>query len=196
MKQDNAFKVNYTSPIVRNSLQQRIIELLSLALPTQPIVVVCIGTDRSTGDALGPFVGSQLHKFRSDLFSVYGTIANPVHALNLADTIQDIQTKFAHPFIIAIDACLGQTSSVGYIQSNIGPVRPGAGVNKQLPEVGDVHITAVVNVGGFMEYFVLQNTRLHLVMTMSDIISHALYTAIIKHAKTTIRSSQNASIVK
>lgn len=196
MKQDNAFKINYTSPIVRNSLQQRIVELLSLVLPHQPIVVVCIGTDRSTGDALGPFVGSQLDKFRSNLFSVYGTIANPVHALNLAETIRDIHIKFENPFIIAIDACLGQTSSVGYIQSNIGPVRPGAGVNKQLPDVGDVHITAVVNVGGFMEYFVLQNTRLHLVMTMSDIISHSLYTAIVKHARTLAIPSQNATFVK
>jgi len=183
MKQENLFKINYTSPIVRTLLQQRLIELLSLAKRNQPIIIVCIGTDRSTGDSLGPLVGTYLYKFRSDLFHVYGTIAQPVHALNLVDTINHIKANYDDPFIIAIDACLGQSSSVGYIQSNVGPVRPGAGVNKQLPEVGDVHITAVVNVGGFMEYFVLQNTRLHLVMSMSDIISHSLYAAIVKHFK-------------
>lgn len=183
MKHENPFKVNYTSPIVRNILQQRIVELLQLAQPEQTIVVVCIGTDRSTGDALGPLVGTQLDKFRSDLFHIYGTIAQPVHALNLAETIETIHEQFEQPFIIAIDACLGQSSSVGNIQSNIGPVKPGAGVNKQLPEVGDIHITAVVNVGGFMEYFVLQNTRLHLVMTLSDIISHSLYLAVVRHNK-------------
>ena len=194
MKHENMFKINYTSPVVRYTLQQRIGELLSLAKPHQPIVIVCIGTDRSTGDSLGPLVGSQLIKFRSELFHVYGTIANPVHALNLTDTLFHIHSTFEQPFIIAIDACLGQASSVGYIQSNVGPVRPGAGVNKQLPAVGDVHITAVVNIGGFMEYFVLQNTRLHLVMSMSEIISYSLFSAIVKQRKLMPKLAQNITI--
>lgn len=54
----------------------------------------------------------------------------------------------------------------------------GAGVNKQLPPVGDIHLTGIVNVGGFMEYFVLQNTRLSLVMRLSDIIATSLYSAL------------------
>ena len=41
--------------------------------------------------------------------------------------------------------------------------KPGAGVNKDLPPVGDLYITGVVNVGGFMDYLVLQNTRLYLI---------------------------------
>jgi putative sporulation protein YyaC len=56
------------------------------------------------------------------------------------------------------------------IQVGEGPVRPGAGVNKDLPPVGTHHITGIVNVGGFMEYFVLQNTRLSLVMDLTDAI--------------------------
>ena len=38
----------------------------------------------------------------------------------------------------------------------------------------------IANVGGFMEYFVLQNTRLNLVMKMADIISQSLLVAIRK----------------
>ncbi|MNY42755.1 hypothetical protein D3C86_1776740 [compost metagenome] len=53
-------------------------------------------------------------------------------------------------------------------------MRPGAGVNKQLPPVGDIHMTGIVNVGGFMEYFVLQNTRLSLVMQLGDKIVSAV----------------------
>lgn len=196
MKHEHAFRVNYTSPIVRNLLQHRIMELLSLVKPNQPIVIVCIGTDRSTGDCLGPLVGRQLDNYHSEHYYVYGTIAKPVHALNLADTIKDIYATHHQPFIIAIDACLGQASSVGYIQSDIGPLKPGAGVNKQLPEVGDVHITAVVNVGGFMEYFVLQNTRLHLVMTMSEIIAYSLYSAIMKHGKLQEKPATPISFIK
>ena len=32
-------------------------------MPGQPIVVMCIGSDRSTGDSLGPLVGYKLSKF-------------------------------------------------------------------------------------------------------------------------------------
>lgn len=175
------FKISYTSPLVRTLLQQQFVELLQHAKPNQAIVIVCIGTDRSTGDALGPLVGMQLQKLRSNLMHIYGTVAEPVHALNLIDTMERIHSTYDDPFIIGIDACLGQSSSVGYIQTSLGPVRPGAGVNKELPPIGAMHITGVVNVGGFMEYFVLQNTRLHLVMSMSEIISHCLYFAVAKH---------------
>jgi len=48
-----------------------------------------------------------------------------------------------------------------------------------LPPVGDMHITGIVNVGGFMEYFVLQNTRLSLVMKMSHIIAEAIFLSLL-----------------
>lgn len=181
MKNQSTFKVSYHSPLVRSMLQQELLALLDHVTLDREIVIVCIGTDRSTGDALGPLVGTHLLKYRSSFMHIYGSIAEPVHALNLKQTIDDIGTTYNNPFIIGIDACLGQASSVGFIQANFGPVKPGAGVKKELPPVGHMHITGVVNVGGFMEYFVLQNTRLHLVMSMSEIISQCLYHAIAKH---------------
>lgn len=39
-------------------------------------------------------------------------------------------------------------------------------------------MTGIVNVGGFMEYFVLQNTRLSLVMNMANVIGDALHLAL------------------
>ncbi|MDT3425232.1 putative sporulation protein YyaC [Paenibacillus forsythiae] len=140
-------------------------------------MVVCIGTDRSTGDALGPLVGTALSRFHSPLFSLYGTLDNPVHAVNLEETLNLIRERHEEPYIIGIDACLGHSTSVGSIQVVEGPLRPGAGVNKQLPPVGDIHLTGIVNVGGFMEYFVLQNTRLSLVMKLSEIIASSLFSA-------------------
>lgn len=47
-------------------------------------------------------------------------------------------------------------------------------MQKDLPEVGDLHINGIVNVSGFMEYFVLQNTRLHLVMNMANVLAEGL----------------------
>lgn len=142
--------------------------------PLRQILFVCIGTDRSTGDCLGPLIGTQLMQRPKINFPVYGTLDTPVHASNLSEFLEIINNKYQNPIIIAIDACLGKLDSIGYIAIKKGSLKPGAGVNKNLPPVGDVHITGVVNVGGFMEYFVLQNTRLSVVMKMATIISEGI----------------------
>ncbi|MFV9510313.1 spore protease YyaC [Tepidibacillus sp. LV47] len=141
-------------------------------------VILCIGTDRSTGDALGPLVGSKLKLMEPRHYTVLGTLEEPVHALNLENTIQFLKEHYPDSGILAIDACLGQLRSVKSIQVVDGPLKPGAGVYKTLPEIGHFHISGVVNVGGFMEYFVLQNTRLHVVMKMADMIALSVHHSI------------------
>ena len=154
-------------------------ELFEL-LPTgklQPIVFVCIGTDRSTGDSLGPLVGTLLKekKTSTSTFNIYGTLDEPIHAMNLSEKLADIARLHINPFIIGIDACLGKVRSVGIVQIGEGPVKPGAGVNKDLPAVGNAHITGIVNVSGFMEFMVLQNTRLNLVLNMAKTIADGIH---------------------
>jgi putative sporulation protein YyaC len=133
------------------------------------IVLLCIGTDRSIGDSLGPLIGTELALDAIPGLTVMGTLDHPVHASNLADTLTWIETGYQRPFVIAVDACLGRVESIGMLTVGKGSLKPGAGVNKALPSVGDIHMTGVVNVGGFMEYFVLQNTRLSLVMRMAKV---------------------------
>ena len=145
------------------------------------IVIVCIGTDRSTGDCLGPLVGHKLQLIQYSMVSVYGTLDHPVHAKNLEEEIHGIEQKHKHPFLIGIDACLGKPERIGQITIGKGPLRPGAGVSKDLPEIGNMHITGVVNMSGFMEYLTLQNTRLNLVMRMADIISNGIHFNIWKY---------------
>lgn len=136
---------------------------------TGEIVLVCIGTDRSTGDALGPLIGSHLMEHAVSGCTVLGTLDNPVHATNLADTMLWVSEQFENPLVLAVDACLGRVESVGLLTVGAGSLKPGAAVNKTLPEVGQVYITGVVNVGGFMEFLVLQNTRLSLVWRMARV---------------------------
>ncbi len=142
--------------------------------PGQPVIILCIGTDRSTGDALGPLIGARLKDEPLADIHVYGTLELPVHASNLTQTIDELCVRHPNAFIIAVDACLGRTESVGVINVGKGPLKPGAGVNKNLPPIGNIYITGIVNVGGFMEYFVLQNTRLSLVMKLAKIIADAI----------------------
>ncbi|HHV99789.1 MAG TPA: spore protease YyaC [Clostridiaceae bacterium] len=135
------------------------------------IVFVCIGTDRSTGDSLGPLVGYKLSNLKYKNVKVYGTLENPVHAKNLDKVMENIYKTHEKPFIIAIDACLGRMEHIGYITIGKGSIRPGSGVNKDLAPVGNAYITGIVNFGGFMDFLVLQNTRLSLVMKMADLVS-------------------------
>lgn len=72
------------------------------------IVFLCIGTDRVTGDCLGPYIGAQLSSHTFPMIHVYGTLSDPVHALNLTDTLQEIQNRHPGCLIIAIDSSLGQ----------------------------------------------------------------------------------------
>ncbi|MBO9599099.1 MAG: spore protease YyaC [Cohnella sp.] len=177
-------------------LLSRQLQSIFLEIPDhRPIVFVCIGTDRSTGDALGPLVGSKLKKYTySDIF-VSGTLDEPVHAVNLGDSLRDVQRDYFNPYIVGVDACLGQLTSVGSVQLGLGPLKPGAGVNKELPPVGDIHLTGIVNVGGFMEYFVLQNTRLSLVMNMADMMAKSIYAALINAKRIAVFAKPSSSPV-
>ena len=160
------------------SLKTAIKRLIPPHIDPDDIYIACIGTDRSTGDSYGPLVGTLLTK--ANVKNVIGTLEDPLHAVNLDERIGEIPKG---RYVIAIDACLGQASSVGTIKAKCGAIMPGAGVGKSLPSVGDMHITAIVNVGGFMEYFVLQNTRLHLVMGLAETTAKELKSALSMHSK-------------
>jgi putative sporulation protein YyaC len=173
----SSFRAHYMEESMVQRLADQLYSTLLSKVSLYDIIFLCIGSDRSTGDSLGPIIGSKLNKLLPHEVSVFGTLQHPVHAMNLEETLQYIDLNFKRPFIIAIDACLGDLKSVGVINFAEGPLKPGAGVQKKLPEVGNHHITGIVNVGGFMEYFVLQNTRLSLVMSMADNIFGAIYYA-------------------
>jgi putative sporulation protein YyaC len=154
-------------------IRSRLTKLFTVS-SNRPALILCIGTDRSTGDSLGPLVGTQLINYELPELNVIGTLKNPVHATNLYENVQFIKKTFTNPMIIAVDACLGRFDSIGYITLANGPLKPGTGVYKKLPAVGEAHLTGTVNVSGFMEYIVLQNTRLNLVWQMAETISRMI----------------------
>lgn len=142
------------------------------------LVFLCIGTDRVTGDCLGPFVGQKLSSYSGTVFSVYGTLFQPVHALNLTDIYQHIQTHHPDALIIAIDASLGEKKHLGYVTIANGALHPGAAIHKQLPSVGHIHITGIVNVSGVLEQLTLQTTRLSTVIFLADKIVQGILESI------------------
>lgn len=132
------------------------------------LVFLCIGSDRATGDCLGPIVGYKLKSLKLPGCSVYGTLEYPVHAKNLEETIEYIDSCHEDPLIVAIDASLGRSSHIGYFTLGEGPLKPGAGVDKELPSVGDLYVTGIVNLSGLLDHMLLQTTRLNVVMKLAD----------------------------
>lgn len=138
----------------------------------ETVVLICIGSDRATGDCLGPIIGYKLaYKYHNHShFTVYGTLESPVHAKNLEATMTQIKTVHKRPFIIAIDASLGSRNHIGYVTLSETGLQPGIGVDKELPTIGDISITGIVNFSGVVNQLLLQTTRLHTVMQMADFI--------------------------
>ena len=153
-------------------------ELIAVGASQGTIVVACIGTDRSTGDALGPLVGESLLRLGASPDMVLGNLREPVHALNL-DRVARRISNVDRPTVIAVDAALGPADEIGSIRVRRGGLRPGAGVGKQLPTVGDISVTAIVNVSGEgSDAQVLQSTRLYVVQELAGLIAAALWWAI------------------
>ncbi len=145
-------------------------------------IILCIGTDRFIGDCLGPLTGTLLSKLNLTV-PILGTLENPVHAINLRSTISHIKTHYRGYRVIAIDACLGTSQSVGCIQVKEGSIQPGRGVGKRLTHVGDCSIVGIVdeavesNDYEYENYLKISNVRLGLVMKMSETIAKGIYSA-------------------
>lgn len=161
--------------------------------PNHTLVFLCIGSDRATGDCLGPILGYKLSELHLTGCIVYGTLEHPVHAKNLGETITEIHAQIHHPFIIAIDASLGKTNHVGYYTLNAGPLKPGAGVNKSLPEVGDLTITGIVNFSGIFDQMLLQTTRLNTVMQLANRICDGICYCLRKYKASQVSGTRASS---
>lgn len=164
----NVFSYNFNATDI-------FIQTLKHLTQDQRIVFACIGTDRSTGDSLGPLVGTNLKKLG---LTVVGTLESPLHAQNLVDRLDSIKREFKPDKIIAIDACLGRLDSIGSIILENGPLKPGTGVHKELPLIGDISIMGIVNLGGFLDLQVIQCTRLHTVMKIANEITYLIWRAL------------------
>ena len=137
-------------------------------------VILCIGTDRMIGDSLGPLVGSMVEKAARKQLTVYGTLQNTVHALNLVQIREEIKKKHPDRPVIAVDASLGPCHRIGDIYVRPGCLYPGAGVCKSLPGIGHIAIPALANGDISHPYLALQTARLSTIVFMADKISRCL----------------------
>ncbi|WP_238885827.1 spore protease YyaC [Clostridium sp. YIM B02551] len=160
----NKVKVSYKDPMSYYELAYFLKDYIN-----NETIIICIGTDKCIGDCLGPMVGTLLIDTLLPI-PVYGTLNSPIHALNIDDKLQEIYLKHPNALIIGIDACLGDTDSVGEIHVRDYPIHPGKGVGKKLPKVGDVSIIGIVDTSNNSEIFSNRAIRLSLIFEMCKVI--------------------------
>jgi len=144
-----------------------------------PHVVLCIGSDRVIGDCLGPLVGHMLTTEYNVGAYVYGSLANPVTALNLTHAVDFIKRRHPDAQVVAVDSSIGNEDEIGVIKVNKGGIYPGSAVGKSLPYVGDVSVTAIVSHRRAPAH-ALSNVRLGLVHSLAKQIAESLNGALSK----------------
>lgn len=137
--------------------------------------IVCIGTDKCIIDSLGPLIGTMLSK-ENLAIDIYGTLDEPVHAINISDYIKIIESK-KYKNIVAIDACLSTKKNQGIIEVRNGPITPGKGIGKLLPEIGNVSVIGIVDSSDKEFQNLIHDTRLSFIYEMSEVITHGILTA-------------------
>lgn len=161
----------------RHRLEAALRQMLRAQAGGREIVVVCVGATSSTGDVLGPLVGTMIAKrmerrarhkrARQPRLQVLGTLGSPVHATNLFQRTDGIDPR---AYVLAVDAAVGVP---GKITLTKGPLRPGAGMGKLLPIIGDAHI-----MGGTAAFpFGIWFADFGAVLEMAEVISEAIFQA-------------------
>lgn len=140
---------------------------------TLDTVFVCIGTDRNIGDMLGPLVGTMLEENEDFDQTVFGTVEEPAHGLNIQSVINHVHKNYGDKNIIAIDACIGDIELVSRIRIKDTPIHPGKGVGKNIGAIGDYAIVGIVS----NRTCDLSSIRFQYIQKMAKIISRSIINA-------------------
>lgn len=150
-----------------------VIKKVAKSIPSdKETVVACIGTDCSSGDSLGPIVGTLL---QAEHFSnVIGTLDDPLDFDNYQSKFDEKYGKKDNLFVIAVDAAFGYPAEVEQIIVRKGGLIPGSGLWEAKRGFGDLTVMGVVNPLGPNNIQTLHTTSLRIVLNMALVISHLL----------------------
>lgn len=145
--------------------------LKKLGTVSSPPVILCIGSDLSVGDSLGPLVGTMLkNNFLNKNIFIYGTLSKPVTAKEVGYMHAFLAAAHPQKTVLVIDAAVGTADDVGLIKISDGGLRPGSGADKVLSPIGDISIMGVVAEKSPFNYALFSATRLNMVYRMAKII--------------------------
>lgn len=153
---------------------------LKKILPLGTPVILCVGSDLSVGDSLGPVTGTKLKEKLSGLNCyVYGTLEKPITAFEVKYMNEFLRQTHPDNPIIALDAAVGASGDIGLIRVDKKSLRPGSGANKRLSRVGDVSIMGIIAEKSVFNYALFSATRLNVIYKMAEIISEGIYSFVL-----------------
>lgn len=161
--------VNYLSEDARATLLYALLQKLNEE--ATPPIIVCIGTDRVSGDCLGPIVGHLLTgRYRLPTF-VYGTLNNPITAKNAETTKLFVEQMHPDRPILAVDAGIGDCGSLGELRVINDGIYPGLALKRALPKIGTHSIVGIVCEDSYLNATLLAKTKMQLVYDMAEVIA-------------------------
>lgn len=166
-----------------NDFSSKIYNLKS-DIPFSDYIFLCVGSDKITGDAFGPIVGDSLQKLFKNMYNnikVVGTLEEPISGVNLNKEVKKIYDMYKTPCIIAIDAALSSEKEIGKIIVTDSKMKFGKSTSKNILEVGDISIKAIVAKDYKIPRYnfqTLQNTSLNIVIKLANITSNGIYEVI------------------
>ncbi|MFX3659069.1 MAG: spore protease YyaC [Ectobacillus sp.] len=170
--------IPYNDPLaplfIRNSL------FSFLPNEIQKLTVLCIGSNRINGDSLGPFVGTLLQDAFPQHVTVIGSLQNPVDAPHLEKAVAQLDERSGN-FLVSVDSIIGSKEHVHTIAIRQGALRPGSGLGKNLPAVGDASIMGVVLEESDNPFHALSYTNLNIVYQMARSIATGIALAARQH---------------
>ena len=155
---------------------------------------MCIGSERATGDALAPFVGSLLrNKYNVNTY-VYGTLENCVNAKNVEEVYSFIKARHLGKKILTIDACVGAEQDIGFVKMTSNGLLPRSAIESTNVSYGDYGILGIVD-KTFKDPFNVFTTRLSVVYQLAQKIADAINFAI-KENYSHIELNENKILAK
>ena len=143
---------------------------------TYPPIFLCVGSDLTVGDSLGPLVGEKLTNiFAQGGVFVYGTLKKPITAKEIKYVANFLKSTHPNSPVVAIDAAVGNQGEIGTIKLSRSSLRPGSGANKKLGKVGDVSLIGIVAERSLFNSALFSATRLNAVNKMADVIADAVF---------------------
>ena len=137
------------------------------------IVFVFVGSDCNIGDSLAPLSSSFLNLAAGNVF-FYGSLSELITAKEVPFMAKYLKNAHPNSVIVVVDAAIGKKWDIGRVKVQNFGIKPGLGVNKDLPMLGDISIIGVVGEKGAFKSGNVPNIRLSCIYNMAKSIARGI----------------------
>ncbi len=134
-------------------------------------VFFCIGTSSIFCDSFGPKFGTLLNQKMTTPIFVYGTSESNVDAQNVEKCYKFVRSLHKNEKIVVVDAGVGSSEHVGFVQVLESGIFPGAATNKTLPKMGDVSLVGIVADSSMGDFYLSSESKNRFVFSMANVVS-------------------------